>query len=76
MKRLKELRLGHARGLVQHSDLPITEIAFRVGYGRSQEFSRDYHHRFGVSPREDRRQPPSYLRWERPPASRRGDAAV
>ncbi len=66
IKRLKELRLGHARGLVQHSDLPITEIAFRVGYGRSQEFSRDYRNRFGISPREDRRQPPHYLRWERP----------
>ncbi|MFZ2639521.1 MAG: AraC family transcriptional regulator [Verrucomicrobiia bacterium] len=67
MKRLKEIRLGYAHGLVQHSDLPITEIAFRVGYARSQEFSRDYHHRFGCTPREDRRRPPGYRRLERPP---------
>ncbi len=66
MKRLKEIRLGYARGLVQHSDLPITEIAFRVGYARSQEFSRDYHRRFNITPREDRRRRPSYLRLERP----------
>lgn len=67
MKRLKELRLGYARGLVQHSDLPLTEIAFRVGYSRSQEFSRDYRRRFEITPRDDRRRRPSYHQVERPP---------
>lgn len=66
MRRLKEIRLGYARGLVQHSDLSITEIAFRVGYARSQEFSRDYHRRFAITPREDRRCTPSYRGLERP----------
>jgi transcriptional regulator GlxA family with amidase domain len=32
----------------------------RVGYGRVQEFSRDYHRRFGVRPRDDRRAGPNY----------------
>jgi transcriptional regulator GlxA family with amidase domain len=66
MKRLREVRLGYAHGLVQHSDLPITEIAFRIGYARSQEFSRDYRKSFGLSPREDRQRSPSYLQLQRP----------
>jgi AraC-like DNA-binding protein len=66
MKRLREVRLGYAHGLVQHSDLPITEIAFRTGYARSQEFSRDYRKSFGLSPREDRQRSPSYLKLQRP----------
>jgi AraC-like DNA-binding protein len=64
MKRLKELRLGYARGLVQHTDLPMTEIAFRIGYSRSQELSRDYRLRFHITPRDDRNGTPSYLRIE------------
>lgn len=66
MKRLRELRLEYAHGLLQHSDLPITEIAMRIGYARPQEFSRDYRRRFGVSPRQDRRRSPSYLQFQRP----------
>lgn len=68
LKRFKEIRLGYARGLVQHSDLAITEIAFRVGYPRSQEFSRDYRRRFGLTAREDRRHAPNYREWEQPAA--------
>jgi AraC-like DNA-binding protein len=64
MKRLKELRLGYARGLVQHTDLPMTEIAFRIGYSRSQELSRDYRLRFHITPRDDRTGTPNYLRIE------------
>ena len=66
MKRLHELRLSYAAGLLKHSDLPITEIAYRVGYSRPQEFSRDYHRRFGLTPREDRRRPPEYRKLQRP----------
>ena len=66
MKRLKELRLGYARGLVQHTDLPMTEIAFRIGYSRSQELSRDYRLRFHITPRHDRNGTPNYLRIETP----------
>lgn len=60
MRRIKELRLSYARGLVQYSHTPITEIALRVGYGRVQELSRDYRQRFGVSPRDDRLAGPNY----------------
>jgi AraC-like DNA-binding protein len=60
MKRVKEIRLSYARGLVLHSRLTMTEIAMRVGYGRSQEFSRDYHRAFGRTPSEDRRRGPDY----------------
>ena len=67
MKRLREIRLSFARGLVQHSELPITEIAYRVGYARPQEFSRDYRRRFAATPREDRLRRPAYQRLERPP---------
>ena len=66
LKRLREIRLGFARGLVQHSDLPITEIAYRLGYARPQEFSRDYNRRFATTPRADRRRPPAYRRLVRP----------
>ena len=60
MKRLKEIRLSYARGLVLHSRLPMTEIAMRVGYSRVQELSRDYHRAFGRTPSEDRRKGPDY----------------
>jgi AraC-like DNA-binding protein len=62
MKRVKEIRLSYARGLVLHSRLPMTEIALRVGYGRVQEMSRDYHRQFGLTPRADRRAGPDYDR--------------
>ncbi len=68
MKRLKELRLGHAHGLVRYSNLAITEIAFRVGYSRSQEFSRDYRRKYGLSPREHRRQAAHLGTFEMPQA--------
>lgn len=54
MKRVKELRLSYARGLVQLSELTMSQIACRTGYGRVQEFSRDYHRQFGITPSEDR----------------------
>ncbi len=60
MKRVKELRLSYARGLVLHSDLSMTEIAFRVGYGRVQEFSRDYRKAYEKTPSEDRAGGPDY----------------
>jgi AraC-like DNA-binding protein len=54
MKRVKELRLSYARGLVQLSSRSMSEIAFCIGYGRVQEFSRDYHRQFGITPSADR----------------------
>lgn len=65
MKRVKELRLSYARGLIQHSSLTISEIAYRVGYSRVQELSRDYHERFGLTSRKDRAQGSTYRNLER-----------
>lgn len=54
MKRLKQIRLSLARGLVRSSELNMTEIALRVGYSRVHEFSRDYRKTYGVPPTADR----------------------
>lgn len=54
MKRLKQIRLSLARGLVHYSDLNMTEIALRVGYARVHEFSRDYRKAHGLPPTADR----------------------
>jgi AraC-like DNA-binding protein/quercetin dioxygenase-like cupin family protein len=54
MKRIKQIRMSLARGLVQRSNLQIKEISDRVGYGRVHEFSRDYRKAFGRPPSEDR----------------------
>jgi len=54
MKRLKQIRLSLARGLVHYSDLNMTEIALRVGYARVHEFSRDYRKAHGLPPTTDR----------------------
>lgn len=56
MKRIKQIRMSLARGLVRGSALSITEIAHRVGYARVHEFSRDYRKHQGVTPTRDRRQ--------------------
>lgn len=54
MKRLKQIRLSLARGLVRHSDLNMTEISERVGYARVHEFSRDFRKAHGVPPTAER----------------------
>jgi AraC-like DNA-binding protein len=71
MKRIKRLRLSYARGLVLYSQLSLTDIAFRVGYSRVQELSRDYRRQFGVTPTEDRRAGPDYREYppRKPPTA-------
>jgi len=54
MKRVKQIRLSLARGLVQRSDWSITQIAQSIGYTRVHEFSRDYRKHFGLAPTSDR----------------------
>ena len=54
MKRVKQIRLSMAWGLVMFSELRMTEIAHRIGYERVHEFSRDYRRQFGRSPLHDR----------------------
>jgi transcriptional regulator GlxA family with amidase domain len=55
MKRIKQIRMSFARGLVQHSDLTMSEIAQRIGYSRVHELSRDYHRHHGLPPTQDRK---------------------
>lgn len=58
MRRIKEIRLDYARGLVFFSEQSFSKIALQVGYSRVQEFSRDYHRRFKCTPTEDRQRGP------------------
>lgn len=64
LRRLKQLRLNQAHGLVILSDLTISEIANRVGYPRVHELSRDYHKHFGVTPTEHREHYPKIYERE------------
>lgn len=61
MKRLKQIRLSLARGLVHYSELTMSEIAERVGYARVHEFSRDYRKAYQVPPSRDRNAGPRSL---------------
>jgi AraC-like DNA-binding protein len=56
IKRIKNLRLSCARGLVRYSLLSISEIAYSTGSERVQEFSRDYRKHFECTPSSDRKQ--------------------
>lgn len=50
----KDLRLLHARRLLQEGDHNVSAAAFEVGYESPTQFSREYARKFGVSPRTDR----------------------
>jgi AraC-like DNA-binding protein len=54
LKRIKQVKMSLARGLVRSSDLRMGEIAARIGYSRVHEFSRDYHRHFDTTPTSDR----------------------
>jgi AraC-like DNA-binding protein len=62
MKRIKKIRLSMARGLILYSTINISEVAYRVGYERVQELSRDYRLHIGRTPMEDRAAGPDYRR--------------
>ncbi len=62
MKRVKQIRLSHARGMLQFSRLSVSEIAYDVGYERVQEFSRDYRKHYDCTPTQARRAGPDYRR--------------
>lgn len=62
VQRLREIRLTYARGLLQHSDLAVSEIAARIGRSRVQEFSREFRRQYGETPREARQASPDYHR--------------
>lgn len=50
------LRLNHAHGLLQQTDLSVTEISVSTGFVSSEHFSRAYRAQFGCPPSQDRRQ--------------------
>jgi AraC-like DNA-binding protein len=54
IRRIKQVRMSYARGLVIYSELPLKEIAARVGYARINEFSRDFRKHFGRAPSLER----------------------
>ena len=56
MKRLKTVRLSHARGLLLTSELSISNIAWQTGYPRVQDLSRACKQFFGLTPSEIRQQ--------------------
>jgi AraC-like DNA-binding protein len=56
MQYLKEVRLKHARQMLQQSpDLTITEIAFACGFGNLGHFAHDYRKAWGERPSDTRR---------------------
>lgn len=53
---LRRLRCEQAKGLLTATDLPVTEIAPRVGYETPQAFARMFRAEVGVSPSKYRRE--------------------
>lgn len=52
--RLREVRMDHARRLLRGTSLPVTAIAFRVGYDSDAAFSRAFRTQQGETPRDYR----------------------
>ena len=53
---IRQCRLESARTLLATTDLRVSEVADRVGFGTSQELSRYFTEAFGMSPSEYRKQ--------------------
>ena len=53
-KDLNDIRLQHAKSLLMHSNLSITEIAERSGFGSDFHFIRAFKNAFGSSPNQYR----------------------
>ena len=51
-----EQRLGHAKSLLRDSELPLADIAARVGFSSQSHFSVAFHRHAGITPREFRKQ--------------------
>ncbi len=54
LKFLEEVRLREARELLDHTDLPIHDVARRVGFHDPHYFSRVFRQSSGISPRKFR----------------------
>ena len=47
---LRSFRLHRARKLLEHTDLNISEIAFKTGYKDPAYFTRSFKREFGINP--------------------------
>jgi AraC-like DNA-binding protein len=47
---LIEIRMEEARKLLLHSDLHVSEIAYKIGYSSISNFSTAFKKRYGYSP--------------------------
>lgn len=54
---LREARLKEAHRLLVETALPIAEVGARVGYPQASNFATAFRERFGVAPRQLRREP-------------------
>ncbi|MBV6442571.1 MAG: HTH-type transcriptional regulator CdhR [Saprospiraceae bacterium] len=52
---IRTLRLEKAKELLETTDLNVTEVCFKVGFGSPNYFSRAFQEQFGISPSELRR---------------------
>ena len=61
---LNERRLERSRSLIQHSHLPLAEVANAVGFSSQSHLTMRYKKHYGVTPAQDRRehQRPQILR--------------
>ncbi len=53
MRRIQQLRMEEARGLLKFSTLNVTQVAEYLGYSRLNEFSREYSKYFSYPPRKE-----------------------
>jgi transcriptional regulator GlxA family with amidase domain len=51
------VRMQHAAALLQGTDLPVADIARRVGYRQAAQFAKAFRRHHGVSPSRFRRVP-------------------
>ena len=56
MDYLRDVRLRRGAQLLQTSELPVDNVANKVGYASRSHFSRAFHDQYGVSPVEFRKQ--------------------
>lgn len=59
-----ECRMKQARVLLRDSNVPVNEVAARVGYSYSNYFTRAFRSRFGLSPSEYRQKHGTAVRHE------------
>ena len=51
---LRRVRMSHARRLLATTDLPVKEVARRVGYGNPSQFSKAFKRVHGIPPSQAR----------------------